>query len=120
MSKPAKASNKLSHKNKASRAARKSSKSLVSNRGSDGSAEGASKQQRVIDLLRSPNGATIAAMMRATKWQQHSVRGFLAGVVRKKLKLKLDSTKVDGERTYRITDDAKPKDADREHRRAAA
>src|SRR5688572_30683237 len=61
-----------------------------------------SKQSRVITMLRSPGGATIAAMMKATGWQQHSVRGFLAGVVRKKLKLKLDSKKIDGSRFYRI------------------
>ena len=54
-------------------------------------------------MLKSPGGATIDAMMEATGWQQHSVRGFLAGVVRKRLKLKLGSKKVDGERTYRIT-----------------
>ena len=42
-------------------------------------------------------------MMKATDWQQHSVRGFLAGVVRKRLKLKLGSKKVDGERVYRVT-----------------
>ena len=41
-------------------------------------------------------------MMKATGWQQHSVRGFLAGVVRKRLKLKLGSKKVDGSRVYRI------------------
>ena len=46
--------------------------------------------------------ATIAAMMKATGWQQHSVRGFLAGVVRKRLKLKLGSKKVDGTRVYQI------------------
>src|SRR4051812_20653867 len=61
-----------------------------------------SKQSRVITMLRSPKGATIAAMMKATGWQQHSVRGFLAGVVRKKLKLKLDSDKFDGSRIYSI------------------
>jgi len=61
-----------------------------------------SKQVRVITMLRSPNGATIAAMMKATGWQQHSLRGFLAGIVRKKLKLKLDSKKVDGSRVYSI------------------
>src|SRR5450631_4761325 len=62
-----------------------------------------SKQSRVIAMLQSPAGATIAAMMKATDWQQHSVRGFLAGVVRKRLKLKLGSKKVDGNRVYRIT-----------------
>ena len=61
-----------------------------------------SKQSRVIAMLQSPAGATIAAMMKATGWQQHSVRGFLAGVVRKRLKLKLDSRKVDGNRIYQI------------------
>jgi hypothetical protein len=61
-----------------------------------------SKQSRVIALLQSPTGATIAAMMKATGWQQHSVRGFLAGVVRKRLKLKLGSKKVDGNRVYQI------------------
>ena len=53
-------------------------------------------------MLRSPTGTTIAAMMKATGWQQHSVRGFLAGVVRKKLKLKLNSKKIDGTRVYSI------------------
>ena len=63
-----------------------------------------SKQARVIAMLQSPAGATIAAMMKATGWQQHSVRGFLSGVVRKRLKLKLGSTKVDGNRVYQIAD----------------
>jgi hypothetical protein len=61
-----------------------------------------SKQSRVIAMLRSSAGATVAAMMKVTGWQQHSVRGFLAGVVRKRLKLKLGSKKVDGTRIYRI------------------
>jgi hypothetical protein len=64
--------------------------------------EAPSKQARVIEMLRSPEGATIAAMMSETDWQQHSVRGFLAGVVRKKLKLNLKSEKIDGSRVYRI------------------
>jgi len=61
-----------------------------------------SKQSRIIAMLRSPSGTTIAAMMKATGWQQHSVRGFLAGIVRTRLKLKLGSKKVDGNRVYRI------------------
>ena len=65
-------------------------------------ADPGSKQSRVIAMLQSPAGATIAAMMKATGWQQHSVRGFLAGVVRKRLKLKLGSKKVDGSRVYQI------------------
>lgn len=62
----------------------------------------ASKQSHVITMLQSPKGATIAAMMKATGWQQHSVRGFLAGVVRKRLKLKRDSKVMDGKRVYRV------------------
>src|SRR6201998_4025867 len=65
-------------------------------------ADRGSKQSRVIALLQSSTGATIEAMMKATGWQPHSVRGFLAGVVRKRLKLKLGSKKVDGNRVYRI------------------
>jgi hypothetical protein len=61
-----------------------------------------SKQAHVVEMLRSPTGTTIAAVMKATGWQQHSVRGFFAGVVQKKLHLKLNSEKVDGNRTYRI------------------
>jgi Protein of unknown function (DUF3489) len=69
-----------------------------------------SKQARVIAMLQSPTGMTIAAMMKETGWQQHSVRGFLAGVVRKKLKLKLNSKKIDGSRVYHVdgADSAKP------------
>src|ERR1700751_4370949 len=73
-------------------------------------ADRGSKQSRVIALLQSPKGATIEAMMKTTGWQQHSLRGFLAGVVCKRLKLKLGSKKVDGNRVYQIAsgDSGKP------------
>jgi hypothetical protein len=61
------------------------------------------KQERVLTLLSQPNGASIAEMMQATDWQQHSVRGFLAGTVKKKLGFSLTSVKPnDGVRRYRI------------------
>ena len=62
------------------------------------------KHERIIAMLQTPAGATIASLVTATKWQQHSVRGFLAGVVRKKLGLNLVSEQTDKGRVYRIKD----------------
>ena len=61
-----------------------------------------SKQDRIVALLQRPEGATLDALVKETEWQKHSVRGFLACTVRKKLKLPLLSEKIDGVRNYRI------------------
>ena len=53
-------------------------------------------------MLRSDAGATIRCLMKATGWQPHSVRGFLAGVIRKRLGLKLEFKQSRWVRTYRI------------------
>ena len=61
------------------------------------------KQQICIGLLSRPDGASIEELREATGWQAHSVRGFLAGAVKKKLGLTLVSDKpADGPRRYRI------------------
>jgi len=62
-----------------------------------------SKTAKILDLLKRPGGATSKALMKATGWLPHSVRGFLSGTVRKKIGLTVTSTKgEDGERTYSV------------------
>ncbi|CAN5304762.1 hypothetical protein BH10PSE11_BH10PSE11_05960 [soil metagenome] len=68
----------------------------------EGAAGRQTKRDKVLAMLRSNRGATVEAMVKATGWQQHSVRGFLTGVVRKRLKLNLTSEKPGKDRIYRI------------------
>jgi hypothetical protein len=82
------------------------------------SAPGPSKQDRVLEMLRGRQGATVPAIMKATAWQQHSVRGFFAGVVRKKLNLPLISEKTDHGRIYRIGSERPAKSHRKTKRRA--
>src|SRR5258708_8467956 len=87
-------------------AARTTNKSRSRSRSADSSpktsARPDTKHARILAMLRMPAGATIAAIMTVTEWQQHSVRGFLAAVVRKKLGLNLVSEQTDKGRVYRI------------------
>ena len=100
---------KLKSKPKAAtRSAARTSKPKSRTRSAPGSAKIAArpdtKHARIIAILRTPAGATIASLVTATEWQQHSVRGFLAGVVRKKLGLNLVSELSNKGRIYRIKD----------------
>ena len=62
-----------------------------------------SKQALVIKMLKRPEGATIAQIMEATQWQQHTCRGTLAGTLKKRLGLTITSAKeAGGQRVYRI------------------
>jgi hypothetical protein len=60
------------------------------------------KTAKVIALLQQPSGATLKAIMRATGWKTHSVRGFISGQLKKNLGLKVRSSKRDGERIYSL------------------
>jgi len=62
------------------------------------------KNAQIVAMLSDKAGTTIAAISAATGWQEHSVRGFLAGVIRKKLGLNLLSEPTEGGRVYRIID----------------
>ena len=61
------------------------------------------KQALVIEMLRRPEGATLAEIVEATHWASHTARGFLAGAIKKKLGLIIESTKDDARgRIYRL------------------
>jgi hypothetical protein len=61
-----------------------------------------SKTDQILAALRSPNGVTLAQLMKLTGWQAHSVRGFLSAQVAKRMGLRVKSFKRDGERCYKI------------------
>jgi hypothetical protein len=63
------------------------------------------KEALLIDMLRQPEGATIAQIMTATGWQAHTCRGAFAGALKKKRGLTVTSEKIDGgDRIYRISE----------------
>ena len=66
-------------------------------------ATGTSKLDTLVALLRRPTGASINELAKATSWQTHSVRGALAGTLRKKGH-SISSELIDGTRRYRITE----------------
>src|SRR5258707_15390347 len=103
MTKP-KSKPKAAPRQNARKAANPASRKRLTPASSKSASRPNTKHSRIVAMLRTPAGATMAAMMTATDWQQHSVRGFLAGVVRKKLGLNLISEQTEKGRGYRIKD----------------
>jgi Protein of unknown function (DUF3489) len=61
------------------------------------------KTAKILRLLERPNGASLTELTKASGWQPHSIRGFLSGAVRGKMRLKITSIKrEDGERAYHL------------------
>jgi hypothetical protein len=60
------------------------------------------KAHKILSLLTQPGGAALKAIMKGTGWQAHSVRGFISGQLVKRMKLRVQSFRRDGERVYAI------------------
>ena len=103
----------------AAKSAASSTKTKSSKAPSPRSAKTPSKHDALLKLLRQEKGTTLDALVKSSGWQKHSVRGFLAGTVRKKLKLPLISEKIDGVRIYRIGSAKASKPAKKPARRSA-
>jgi Protein of unknown function (DUF3489) len=85
--------------------AKRAAKATKSAKVKDSSKPKDTKKERVLELLRRKEGATIAEIAKATDWQNHSIRGFISGTITKKMALTVESTKDEGgERTYRIAE----------------
>ena len=83
---------------KAAKAGKRATRNAKARTGRD-----SSKKALIIRLLERVKGATLEELMRETKWQAHSVRGFISGTLGKRLKLKVESFKTEkGDRAYRI------------------
>ncbi|HEY4359592.1 MAG TPA: DUF3489 domain-containing protein [Bryobacteraceae bacterium] len=83
--------------------AKNAPKAATKGKGAKVGARDGSKTAKVLELLKQPGGATADALLKATGWQAHSLRGFLSGTVRKKMGLAVISAKGDdGARTYSV------------------
>ena len=92
-----------SKKSSPAKKATKGAKSAKSHKKATSAHQG-SKTAKVLDLLRRSGGASLKELRKATGWQAHSVRGFLSGVLGKKMGLAVTSTKAeDEERRYSVT-----------------
>jgi hypothetical protein len=83
--------------------AKKAAKAPKAGKRKGGGVRQGSKTEKVLDLLKRPDGASLKEIMKATGWQPHSVRGFLSGTVGKKMGMEVTSSKgEDGERSYSV------------------
>src|SRR5690349_19238457 len=96
---------KTNKKVKATKTSKRASKAPKTAKAKPSSKPKDTKKERVLELLRRKEGATIAEIAKATDWQNHSIRGFISGTLTKKMGLAADSVRNEGgERTYRIAE----------------